>query len=503
VPSGITGSSQTTALAPARDKLRRWLLIIYAPMPRHSLLKDQAELIGLAARVLDVLSVLLAGWVAWQLWLGDGAPLLALTPATYAAVTLGGAVLVLLSFPSFDVYLSWRGRALTALAARLLLAWLVALALLTVGLFVMHLTHLLSRGWFLLWAGLAFAAMFGGRLAIFALLRLLRARGQNHKRVIVFGAGPVGRALLERSTAERYSGFEVVALFDDNPELRDQPAGSLRVRHDAEALPALLAAENVDELWLALPLRAERRVRELMQLVALQPVTVRLVPDIFGFRLLNHSLTEILGMPMISLSASPFTGFSALVKQLEDGVLTLLLLIPAVPLMLLISLAIRLDSPGPILFRQRRHGLDGCEIVVWKFRTMYQQPQPDCRQASRDDPRVTRVGRWLRRLSLDELPQLFNVLQGRMSLVGPRPHAVEHNEQFKHLVAQYMLRHTVRPGITGWAQVHGLRGEIRSLEDMQRRVEYDLWYIEHWSLWLDLRILLLTALRGFAHPNAY
>src|SRR5690606_32379061 len=223
-----------------------------------------------------------------------------------------------------------------------------------------------------------------------------------------------------------------------------------------------------------------------------------------SFNLLNHSITEVAGLPVLNLSATPMEGVNGLLKALEDRVLAALILLLIWPVMVAIAIGIKLSSPGPVIFKQHRYGLRGNKIEVWKFRTMTVCENDDnVTQAKRNDPRVTRFGAFLRRTSLDELPQLFNVLQGRMSLVGPRPHAVAHNEQYRKLIGRYMLRHTVKPGITGLAQINGWRGETDSLDKMQKRVEYDLYYIENWSLWLDLKIIFLTLFKGLRHPNAY
>jgi putative colanic acid biosynthesis UDP-glucose lipid carrier transferase len=270
-------------------------------------------------------------------------------------------------------------------------------------------------------------------------------------------------------------------------------------------LPHFIQKTKLDEIWIAMPLREEATILDVLHTLRHQTMTVRYIPEISALRILSHDVSNILGMPMIDLRTSPMTGMNRVIKELEDRILALIFLLLASPFMVLIALGVKLSSPGPVLFKQKRHGWGGREINIYKFRTMYvDHPTSEgVKQATRDDPRVTRIGRFLRRTSLDELPQLINVLQGRMSLVGPRPHAIEHNEFFKEKVDSYMQRHKVKPGITGWAQVNGLRGETDTLEKMQKRVEYDLYYIEHWSLWFDLKILALTFLHGFIHKNAY
>jgi putative colanic acid biosynthesis UDP-glucose lipid carrier transferase len=225
---------------------------------------------------------------------------------------------------------------------------------------------------------------------------------------------------------------------------------------------------------------------------------------VFAFSLLQSQLTDLRGIPLISLWETPFYGINGWVKRIEDIVLASLILLLVSPLMLIIALGVRLSSPGRVIFKQRRYGLDGKEIRIYKFRTMKVcEDGPEIAQATLNDNRVTRLGKFLRRTSLDELPQFFNVLQGKMSIIGPRPHAVAHNEYFRRLIPGYMLRHKVRPGITGWAQINGYRGETETLEKMEKRLEYDLDYLRRWSLWLDLKIIFLTIFRAARSSDAY
>jgi putative colanic acid biosynthesis UDP-glucose lipid carrier transferase len=234
-------------------------------------------------------------------------------------------------------------------------------------------------------------------------------------------------------------------------------------------------------------------------------ISIRFVLDIFGLDLLSHSISDLAGFPMLNLNASPMVGVNRMVKALEDRIIAFFILIFISPILLGIAISVKLTSKGPVLFKQLRHGWDGRIIKVYKFRTMYvhQETHGKVTQATQNDKRITRLGKFLRRTSLDELPQFFNVLQGRMSIVGPRPHAIEHNEFYKDSIKAYMQRHKVKPGITGWAQVNGWRGETDHLGKMEKRVEYDLFYIENWSLGLDLKIIFLTIFQGFFHKNAY
>jgi putative colanic acid biosynthesis UDP-glucose lipid carrier transferase len=262
--------------------------------------------------------------------------------------------------------------------------------------------------------------------------------------------------------------------------------------------------QKVDVIFVALPIRHVDRVMKLLDDLRDSTVSIYYVPDVFVFELIQSRTSEIEGIPVVALCETPFFGYRGALKRLFDICITLLLLVPVLPLMLGIAVLVKLTSRGPAIFRQRRYGLDGEEITVYKFRTMrVQEDGMHLTQATRNDPRITPIGRVLRRFSLDELPQLFNVLQGRMSLVGPRPHAVAHNEQYRKLIKGYMVRHKVRPGITGLAQVSGCRGETQDLASMEARVHFDLEYLRHWSPSLDLKIILMTVRQLLGDNKAY
>jgi putative colanic acid biosynthesis UDP-glucose lipid carrier transferase len=331
----------------------------------------------------------------------------------------------------------------------------------------------------------------------------MHSHGLNQHRMVIVGATALGREVAERLRASPWMGLEVVGYFRAGASSEeDLPAPVLGGLSD---LAPYVLRERISQVWIALPLKEEETLRAVLHELRHSTTDIRFVPDIFGFRLLNHSLTEVAGLPVLSLSATPMVGLSLWIKAAEDRLLAFLILLFVSPLMLLIAIGVKLSSPGPVLFKQKRHGWDGKSIKVYKFRSMVQHHEQggQVTPATHNDARVTRFGALLRRTSLDELPQFFNVLQGRMSIVGPRPHAIQHNEQYKEAIDHYMLRHKVKPGITGWAQVNGLRGEVDSLEKMKKRVEYDLYYIENWSLWFDLKIIFLTLFKGFVNKNAY
>ena len=289
-------------------------------------------------------------------------------------------------------------------------------------------------------------------------------------------------------------------------------AGIQRIKNKLTAdelnrLAERITESGAQEVWLCMSITCANDIRDFMYVLRNHTVEVRFIPDFGGIdmQLLNHRVSEVAGLYAIDLSVSPISGVARLVKRLEDLLIGSLICLLISPVCLLIALAIKLTSPGPVLFKQYRTGVNGANFKVYKFRSMkvHQEVSGSVTQATKGDSRITPIGNFLRKTSLDELPQFFNVIQGRMSIVGPRPHALAHNEYYKDLVGSYMKRHKVKPGITGWAQVNGLRGETDTLDKMEKRVRYDLWYIDNWSLWLDLKIIFLTIFKGFINKNAY
>jgi putative colanic acid biosynthesis UDP-glucose lipid carrier transferase len=337
-------------------------------------------------------------------------------------------------------------------------------------------------------------------------LGVLRKRGFNTRTIAIVGARELGAYLARTILDAPWMGLRPVGFYDDRKPSGPRPLmrEPIDVIGDLDALVRHARQGTIDIVYITLPMRAETRVHELIAKLSDTTVSVYVVPDFFIFDLLHARWGSLGDLPVVSISETPFYGVDGIVKRLEDIIISsALLMMVAIP-MAIIAAGVKLSSPGPVIYRQHRYGLRGNRIDVWKFRTMTVCEDDDTVvQAQRNDPRVTKIGAFLRRTSLDELPQLINVLQGHMSLVGPRPHAVAHNEQYRKLIDRYMLRHKVKPGITGWAQVNGWRGETDSLEKMQKRVEYDLAYIHNWSLWLDLRIILLTAFRVISDRNAY
>lgn len=333
--------------------------------------------------------------------------------------------------------------------------------------------------------------------------RIIQSQEVVRSSVIVGGNDP-GRALANRIQEHPELGFRVVGFFDDRSRERLGSLEGFELIGGLKDVSQYVFSHGIDVIFVALPMRHVERVMEMLDELRDTTVSIYYVPDFFVRDLIQSGTGDVMGVPVVSLCETPFCGYRGILKRATDVVLTIGILVPALPLMGVIALLIRLTSKGPALFKQQRYGLDGEPISVYKFRSMYVTEDGDrVQQATREDPRVTPVGRVLRKTSLDELPQLLNVLQGRMSLVGPRPHAVAHNEQYRGQIQDYMIRHKALPGITGLAQINGCRGETSDLADMEARVHYDLEYLKSWTPLLDLKILFWTAIQVIKGKEAY
>jgi len=405
-----------------------------------------------------------------------------------------------------DLYHTHRGIAAHKEFARLWLTWIVVvLGLLFLG-YSSKTSELYSRRVLLSWFIITPLLLIIWRGWLQIVLASLRQRGLNTRQVAIVGARELGAYLARTIIDAPWMGLRPVGFYDDRKPAGERPLvhEPVEVIGNLETLLRHAREGRIDIVYITLPMSAEKRVQQLLARLSDTTASVYIIPDFFMFDLLHASWGTIGDLPAVSISETPFYGVDGLIKRIEDIVLaSILLVVVAIPLVV-IAIGVKLSSPGPVIFKQHRYGLRGNKIEVWKFRSMTVcENGGDVVQARKQDPRVTRFGAFLRRTSLDELPQLFNVLQGHMSLVGPRPHAVNHNEQYRRLIDRYMLRHKVKPGITGLAQVNGWRGETDSLDKMQKRVEHDLAYIHNWSLWLDLKIIFLTAFRAFNDKNAY
>ena len=371
--------------------------------------------------------------------------------------------------------------------------------------FALKISAQYSRVWLFSWFLITIFLICASRASCYYLLRNWARSGRLTRNFVIVGAGEQAKRLIAHLDREREPWNRIVGIFDDRLERTDPEFEGLPVLGNVSDLLDFAREQRVDSVVITIPWSADRRVREIIDRLRELPVHVHLGADLVGFTYPQGKYSVLGGITMLDVARKPLDGWKMVVKNLEDRILGALLLILFAPLMCVIALAIKLDSKGPALFRQPRYGFNNSLFTVFKFRTMYDQEAitNNVPQARRGDPRITQVGQFLRRTSLDELPQLFNVLLGSMSLVGPRPHAVAHNEKYAAMIGGYVARHRVKPGITGWAQVNGLRGETDDPEKMKARVEHDIHYIENWSLMRDLRILARTAYVVWSQKNAY
>ncbi|MGY4830266.1 undecaprenyl-phosphate glucose phosphotransferase [Sphaerotilaceae bacterium SBD11-9] len=354
--------------------------------------------------------------------------------------------------------------------------------------------------WALLTPVLQWVSVVAGR----SWLQHLTERPEFRRRSIVIGAGDNGVRVAQALSAHSDCAHELIGFFEDRSAERIHADARGLVIGRVDDVAEHVKHNNIHNVYITLPLAAQPRIVELLAKLQDTTTSVHYAPDVFGINIIQGQLHDISGVPVVSLLETPITGTNHLLKRGTDIVLATLILALIFPVLLLIALGVKLSSPGPVIFKQRRTGLDGKEIMVFKFRSMTTQDNGNVvQQATRNDPRITPFGAFIRKTSLDELPQLFNVLLGNMSLVGPRPHAVAHNEQYRKIVQAYMLRHKVRPGITGWAQVNGYRGETDTVDKMAARVHYDLEYLRNWSLALDLKIIARTVRVLLFDRNAY
>ena len=347
---------------------------------------------------------------------------------------------------------------------------------------------------------LQWLAVWIGKLVV----QNLSARPDSRRRAVVVGAGLLGVKVARALTDSEDYGVDFVGYFDDRIDERLHADATTQRLGGLKDVARYCTEHGVREVYITLPLGSQPRIVELLEQVQGTTASLFFVPDVFGISIIQGRLQDMNGVPVVGICETPFTGTNELVKRISDIVLASLILLLITPVLIGIAIGVKLSSPGPVIFSQRRNGLDGGEIVVYKFRSMTTQDNGSVvPQAIKGDARVTPFGAFIRRTSMDELPQFVNVLQGRMSIVGPRPHAVAHNEQYRQLIKAYMVRHKVKPGITGWAQVNGHRGETDTIEKMQARVEYDLEYLRNWSLGLDLQIIVRTIRLLFFDRHAY
>ncbi len=449
-------------------------------------------------RLADMAIILAVSWLTARSYLGEFSAL-SMLAALYSMIVF------LLVAEASGLYRSWRTYTLRDQILAASLCWAVVITVLLVVAYFTKSSQEFSRiatgGWFIL-TPIAFGLW---RIVLNMMLVAARRKGFNRRKAVIVGATENAFNLAQQLQQSDTLGIDLVGIVDDRcPSRIDVHSTQVPFLGKVEVALNLAKSGDIDHVYIAMPMKADSRISRYLKLFSDSTVNTYVIPDFFVYNLIQSRLSTIGTVPTLSVHDTPFYGLSTWLKRLQDLVLASIILLVISPVMLMVALGIKLTSPGPVLFKQQRYGLDGKTIKVWKFRSMHLHQQHGViKQATHNDPRVTRFGAFLRKTSLDELPQFFNVLQGRMSIVGPRPHAVSHNEQYRAIVDRYMLRHKVKPGITGLAQVNGFRGETNTLDKMEKRVECDLQYIETWSIWLDLKIIALTMVKGFTGKTAY
>ncbi len=454
--------------------------------------KTNASLISMVQRFSDISIMFVGLWVICRI---------VALPFFYTHLLMALVTLVVFQMTGgiTDFYRSWRGVKISTELMLLLQNWTLALVF-SAGLLTFSGYVEISFATWVSWYLLSSVGLVICRSCIRIGAGWLRNHGYNSRRVAIAGTLPQGRELAQSFLNEPWLGYEVVGIYHD-PQPGGVPAfwaGNL------EQLVEDARAGKIHNVYIAMAMSDEVQIKNLVRDLSDTTCSVMLIPDVFTFNILHSRTDEVNGVPVVPLFDTPLSGINRVLKRMEDIVLSALILLLISPVLACIALAVKATSAGPVIFRQRRYGMDGKPIMVWKFRSMrVMENDAVVTQATQNDPRVTKVGNFLRRTSLDELPQFINVFMGEMSIVGPRPHAVAHNEQYRALIEGYMLRHKVKPGITGWAQINGWRGETDTLEKMEKRVEFDLEYIREWSLWFDIRIVFLTVFKGFVNKAAY
>ena len=470
----------------------------------QGILKGHANLFNLMLRVMDWSYVLVWGYISYYLsnaqnhYLGQGVVGL---PEHYWSVIFFVTFLTVLLFPLFAIYRVWRGISTLSEIKNITVAWGLVAFLLALLAFMTKSGADYSRSWMGLWFVSSWMSFILSRIVLRLVLRWLRSNGFNHRHIVIVGAGEQAMVVAERLMKTTWFGLEIEAFYDASTNKLPTQFENKKLISDCDSLRKYIDESDIDQIWIALPHSEEKTIREVIAVLDGSAVEIRYVPDIFEYQLMHHSLTEMAGVPVVNISYSAIDGANHFVKTIEDYVLAAFLLIMATPLMLLISIVITLSSSGPILYRQRRVGWNGQEFTMLKFRSMPVEAEKETGPiwSCKLDNRATKLGSFLRKTSLDELPQLFNVLKGEMSLIGPRPERPMFVEKYKDEVPHYMKKHLVKAGMTGWAQVHGWRGNTC----LHARIEHDLYYIENWSLWLDIKIVVMTVFRGLINKNAY
>jgi len=464
----------------------------------NGLFKQYGHTVILLLRFIDIAMLLCAAWVTHYYWLREF-----VIDQDYRIVIALGILAAIIFFEIGQVYRPWRNDAMRGEIPRIVRAWVSAIVsvISIVALIRLHFWFGSSYRWIITWWGLGLLFVLTARGLLSQLLHLLRARGWSQGRIILVGLNQMAVAVSRQLNQSNWAGLQVIGYVDDRSEGRQAVADSTLPRlGNLQELTDIVTKEAIDEVWIAFPGEslAERAQYQLRHL----PVSIRLVIDCFAFKQSKFlSLNTVAGIPTLDFSVSPLHGVNRYIKEIEDRFFAFIILTLISPLLLILAIGVKLSSPGPVFYRQERVGWNNRSFTILKFRSMPvdAEAKTGAVWAKPGEQRATRFGAFLRKTSLDELPQLINVLRGDMSLVGPRPERPDFVEVFKDQVPNYMKKHMVKAGITGWAQVNGWRGDT----DLNRRIEHDLYYIQHWSIWFDLEIAFRTVLTGFINKNAY
>ena len=425
-----------------------------------------------------------------------------LHPDLHVTVAIVGAAILQFLASISEFYRSITERTNSKHITKIVLIWLITCALVLLWGFVVGETDKFARSVIGLWFALTPVVLIAWHLMIRMAVASIRANSASD--VVVFGAGEVGEKFAREVRQSPWLGYKIAGFFDDKRAQDKTVAGMPVLGSIAEGIE-LAKKSQWRKAYIALPLKAQDKIEEIIDQLADSAVDIELIPDIFGFELINAKISQIGSLPVIALQASPISGYNAALKRLMDIAVSAAILAITSPLLLTIALAIKIENPKlPIIFKQRRCGLNGKEVVVWKFRTMtVLEDGKSVKQATKQDSRITKLGRFLRKSSIDEFPQFFNALGGSLSVVGPRPHPIALNDDFRAQLPTYMRRHLVKPGITGWAQINGWRGETDTEDKIVKRTQFDLYYIQSWTIFFDVKILFLTIFKGFTNDNAY
>lgn len=469
-------------------------------MQSRGIERHYAFYLNLFARLMDVVAIFVSGWLVFYLKF----EISLFHNREYLFPVLVQILLTTLLFSAHGVYESWRGKNLLGQLYKLIKAWGLSFLILTAIGTLTKTSSIYSREWLILWASVSLLLLLAVKLLVYRTMLKIRKLGYNDRRIVFVGSLDSVRKLLPRIDQSTSTGFKGIACVSVH-EADGEKTVPMEMVHGLNRLEEVVFRYQPDEVWIVTPISDLEICSRVNYLLRHSTVNIRFIPDLEGTGLLKYSSSQFLGIPTWNISVGLHSEKCYLMKWLEDRILGLCLFVLLSPLMLLIAIAVKLTSPGPVLFKQKRHGWNGKIVEIYKFRSMHvhEEAEGTLTQATRNDQRMTKLGSFLRRTNLDELPQFINVLQGRMSIIGPRPHALVHNMEYREKIDEYMRRHKVKPGITGWAQVNGWRGETDTLDKMKNRVDCDLYYIQNWSVWLDLKILLLTLLRSFTDKNAY